>query len=201
MINLKEGFHVEDNNEDSKNGRTSRRALSGILLGGSLGAIGSAAAKESSPPKSVQELHDQLAIAQLIYRYGEAADNLDAKAMDDCFASNGVLMMGPTSKLEGKFAEKMFENVHSKYACTMHNVQSHVYTVTKDTASGWSYSIASHVKKDGGSYIGQDHYIRYDDELVREGNKWRFLKRKLQTLFTKIAPVTFIAQPESRGEK
>jgi hypothetical protein len=181
----------------------SRRYLGKLMACTPLAMMGTstiAGAQERTEQLLPQNTLDYLEIEHLIYRYGAAIDNLDSAAMQSCFAANGALVIDPKTTLTGDFAAKLFENAHSKFACTMHNVQNHLYTIQQNTAQGWTYCIASHVDKRRSKYEKMDIYIRYDDQLAKNSEgRWQFIERRLHTLFTTTVPVERVSPHEGRS--
>lgn len=182
----------------------SRRFVGGLLASAPfaiMGADTAVAAQDQSKKVLVPEdVWDYLEIERLIYRYAGAVDSLDSAALQSCFTENGALVLSPTTTLTGNFSAGLFERGHSKLACTMHNVQNHLYTVRENTAHGWTYCVASHIKKQQDEYINDDYYIRYDDQLTkRSDGQWLFTERRLHTLFIATAPVKDVSPPAGRA--
>lgn len=120
---------------------------------------------------------EQLAIQRLLYRYADAADRRDPLAFAACFADGAVHISGPG--FEMKDGATVTATLAAKYEWTMHNVHNFLYDIDGDRARGYAYCVASHVKSEGGQRLKEDWYIRYDDELVRQGEGWVFVRREL----------------------
>ncbi len=123
-------------------------------------------------------LEDRLAIQLLLYRYADAADRRDAAAFAACFAGSAVDISGPGFAMTN--AEQVVGTLAAKYVWTMHNVHNSLHEVDGDRASGYTYCVASHVRAEpSGARVKEDWYIRYEDELLRQGGSWVFLRRRL----------------------
>jgi hypothetical protein len=124
-------------------------------------------------------LEDRLAIRQLLYRYADAADRRDAAAFAACFAGGAVDISGPGFAMTD--AGQVVDTLAAKYVWTMHNVHNNLHEVDGDRASGHTYCVASHVRAAAdGARVKEDWYIRYEDELLRQGGDWVFLRRRLE---------------------
>ena len=122
-------------------------------------------------------IEDRLAIQQLLYRYADAADRRDAAGFAACFADGAVRLTGPGFELTD--AATVTGMLSDKYLWTMHNVHNFLHEVDGDRAHGYTYCVASHVKSEGGQRIKEDWYIRYEEDLVRQGDGWVFVRREL----------------------
>lgn len=182
----------------------SRRLVGGLLASAPLAITGTTTVATAQDRRGdvvlPEHALDYMQIERLIYRYAAAIDNLDSGAMQGCFAANGALVLSPKTTLTGDFAAGLFERAHSKFACTMHNVQNHLYEIDGNTAHGWTYCVASHIEKRRNGHLATDYYIRYDDQLAKSSDgQWLFTERRLHTLFAATAPVKMVSPPEGRA--
>lgn len=180
----------------------SRRSLSQAIFGGSLGFVAasqSAGARENVRDASLLDggsVEDHLSIEQLLYRYARALDTLDVAMMAECFAPQGVLW-GPGFDLRGDFAGLIEE--HRKAELTMHQVMNHSYAVRGSTATGVTYGIYTWIIIRDGERLRSDGHNLYHDELIKQGSRWQFLKRRFEPLFRTEMPVeSFYADVTSR---
>jgi len=137
---------------------------------------------------SPQDLSEQFAIVQLLYKYAITVDNRDLEGYASCFTPD-VVVSGPGFELRGDVATPSIGLLASTYESTMHNVHNHSYTIDGDRATGIAYCVASHIQNQGGERSKMDMYIRYHDELVKTQGEWRFAKRRLEVLCTTTVPV------------
>lgn len=124
-------------------------------------------------------LIDQFAIEQLLYCYAAAADARDGEAYCGCFVDGQVRIRGRYEISDGHEVVRLLREY---YPWTLHNVHNCLYRVEGDHASGFCYCVASHAMWRDGKPYKLDLYIRYDDELQRTAQGWRFLSRHLDVL-------------------
>jgi len=135
-----------------------------------------------------QDLIEQFAIEQLLYKYAMTVDNRDLEGYASCFTAD-VVISGPGFELSGDVASPTINMLASTYESTMHNVHNHRHQISGDRATGTTYCVASHIQNQGGERSKMDMYIRYHDELVKQNNEWRFSKRRLDVICTTTVPV------------
>lgn len=128
--------------------------------------------------KRVHELEDRLAIQQLMYTYGPAADSGSAQAAARLWTQDGVYDVGDMGRLTGHDElQKMYEA--SGHQSLIHKGSSHLtasphITINGDTAVATCYSFV--VKHDEGGYsIWRASANRW--EFVREPGGWRIKLR------------------------
>lgn len=131
----------------------------------------------------VKRLEDIEAIKQLLARYCYYVDQcLDDKKLInnivEFFTRDAVVYFGPYSnnkKIEGHDAIRtQFENLNLKYTFAVHMLSNPVIEVNGDTAKGtWYYEVpCTHTRNNIAVWING----RYDNELVREKDGWKFTK-------------------------
>ena len=135
-----------------------------------------------------QDLIEQFAIEQLLYKYGFDVDNRDAAAYADCFTPDAVVS-GPGFEMRNDVAGPTIDMLSSMYEATLHCVHNHTHTIQGDRATGVTYCVASHIQNQDGQRSKMDMYIRYHDELVKQDGRWRFSKRRLEVVCTTTVPV------------
>lgn len=135
-----------------------------------------------------QDIADQLAIQQLVSNYAIFVDLRNRDAYADLFIEDAVVC-GPGFDMRGDVATPTIDTLTAMYDATMHNVHNYAYTISGDSATGITHCVASHFKQQGEQKTKMDMYIRYHDELVKQGGRWRFKKRELAVLATTTVPV------------
>jgi hypothetical protein len=117
---------------------------------------------------------DYVGIEELLHRYAMALDDRDARAFLDCWD----LSVASPNALEKTI------DYHRQYAKTMHIVLNHVHTCQDNTAAGTTYCIVSYFKNTGGKYTKFDTYSRYREALVKKDNRWLFLERQWEPIYS-----------------
>ena len=157
-----------------------------ILIGGTVpGYIGAAAAEKRNTTESrLQQLEDREAIRQLLMDYGRFLDRRDFASFSQLFAEKDGVWDGGMGKAQGPQAiRKLMEDTIGKNtekvgAPNFHlftNETIHVNGDRADATTKWIFM----VQGDGGRpqplYLGH-----YEDSMVREGGRWKFLRRVVQ---------------------
>jgi uncharacterized protein (TIGR02246 family) len=135
----------------------------------------------------LRALEDKEEIRTLLLDYGRTLDARDLKAYSELFARDGE-WIGGFGKVKGRaeLLEFMKKNVGTppNTGKTYHLLTNFFIEVHGDRAtaqSRWSYVVGTKDKKPQ-----LEHSGRYDDELIREGGRWRFLKR---VVYNDLPPV------------
>ena len=126
----------------------------------------------------VQRLEDILEIQQLFIDYGHHLDAGDFEAYASLFANEGEVLLGPLGRAKGRdqIRSLMETALDGAVGTSFHVISSPMIALRGDTATSDVMWTVVHRKEDGHpslSMIG-----RHRDELVREGGRWRFLKRR-----------------------
>jgi len=136
---------------------------------------------------SPSEAADRLAIRELVEAYAHCADRRDAKGQMSLFTpdTHFVVYMNakdPKSSQELHSREALapvFADLN-KYAATMHFIgQSTILTLTGDRATGEAYTLAHHLRVDGGERQLMIAALRYHDTFAKIGGAWLFAERLL----------------------
>jgi ketosteroid isomerase-like protein len=131
----------------------------------------------------VRELEDRLAIFQLMFSYGPAADSGSARAAAGLWTEDGVYAVGDLAPMKGHAElEKMYEGDSHQGLIkrgSVHLTASPIVTITGDTAVATCYSFV--YLHEGDSYrIWRMSSNRW--ELVRTAGGWRIARRTNQLL-------------------
>ncbi|MEI9812333.1 MAG: nuclear transport factor 2 family protein [Acidobacteriota bacterium] len=126
----------------------------------------------------LQQLEDKAAIEQVLIDYGRTLDSRDLVAYSELFAKEGE-WIGGFGDVKGRAAllDFMKKNIGTALnaAKTYHLLTNFTIEVHGDRAtalSRWSYVVPNADKKPV-----LEHSGRYEDALIREDGRWRFLKR------------------------
>ncbi len=121
-------------------------------------------------------IEDQLAIQQLVARYNHAIDSGDARAYAEAFTADGVLDAGDLV-LEGRDALYAFAD---SFAVTVRALR-HVASNLVIEGEGNRAELRAYVQLYGLAGEPPCQEVRasgiYADELVKEGGRWRFVRR------------------------
>jgi SnoaL-like domain len=133
--------------------------------------------------KRVGELEDRLAIYQLMYSYGPAADSGSSQAAANLWTSDGVYDVADTGVLTGhNELQSMYEGQSHQALIkkgASHLTASPHVTINGDTAVATCYSFVF-AHEDGNYKVWRVSSNRW--ELVRESGRWRIKRRSNRLL-------------------
>lgn len=126
----------------------------------------------------VQRLEDILEIQQLFIDYGHHLDAGDFEAYASLFANEGEVLLGPLGRAKGRTEIRalMEKALVGQVGNSFHVISNPMVSLRGDTATSdvmWTVVGREEDGRPSLSMIG-----RHRDELVREGGRWRFLKRR-----------------------
>lgn len=132
---------------------------------------------------------DEAAIRRAAITYAMGADRRD-KALWSQVLTDDIVIEGPGFRAEGLAANlSNLDFLGQLHPRTQHRVSNQMMTISGDTAKGETYCVADHlVEKDGKREL-LVWAIRYQDELVRDGDKWRFKSRVLVVDWEETRPL------------
>jgi len=128
---------------------------------------------------------DRYEIADALHRYAFGLDHGDADALASAFTEDCVFDFRPA----GKKLELDFAKLTGRHAVvdtlipllgpldTSHTVSNIQIEISDDSATLYAYVMSQHFMPRQGSRRGSENALlmnRYDCELVRDGQKWRF---------------------------
>ena len=136
---------------------------------------------------SPSEAADRLAIRELVEAYAHCADRRDVKAQMSLFTADThfVVYMNakdptPSQELHTREALAPVFAELNKYDATTHFVvQSTIFTLTVDRATGEAYCLAHHVTLEGEKRRLLLSSLRYLDTFVKVDGAWLFAERRL----------------------
>jgi ketosteroid isomerase-like protein len=136
-----------------------------------------------------QYLADRAAILELLARYNSAFDEADHEGWAACFAEDGVLESPFSGDTTGR-AEFMAMSTAMAGTDQVGNVVTtdHLVSISGDTASETCTAVIF-----GGPNV--QTVGRYDDELVRTAEGWKFQRRRFSTLGVQPPPVIGAPDP------
>jgi hypothetical protein len=158
-----------------------------ILIGGAVPAyIGAASAEKSYTTESrLQQLEDREAIRQLLTDYGRFLDRRDFASFAQLFAEKNGEWIGGMGTAKGSPAiRKLMEDTIGKSAQKAGAPDFHLFTnetiqVNGDHAEAttkWIFVVQGEGGRPQPLYLGH-----YEDSMVREGGRWKFLRRVVHT--------------------
>lgn len=128
---------------------------------------------------------DRYEIADTLHRYAFGLDHGDADSLASAFTEDGVLDFTPAGRKLGL----AFPRLTGRQAIldallpflgpldTTHTASNLQIEISGDTATLYAYVMSQHFMPREGSRAGSENALlmnRYDCELVRDGQKWRF---------------------------
>lgn len=143
--------------------------------------------KEIEPMSSdpAQLACDRYEIADALHRYAFGLDHGDADSLASAFTEDCVFDFRPAGKkLELDFAKLTGRQAVVDTLITLlgpldtsHTVSNLQIEISDDSATLYAYVMSQHFMPRQGSRRGSENALlmnRYDGELVRDGQKWRF---------------------------
>ncbi len=132
------------------------------------------------------ELAAREGIRDTIARYTWCAEFMDAAGFADCFSADAVLEIkgGETYRGRGAIVD-MITGVRDRTRAAAPEASA-ASAVMRHFVANVRIEIASPERARAFAYFtvfmpphGHDHWGRYADELVREGERWRFARRRV----------------------
>jgi uncharacterized protein (TIGR02246 family) len=128
--------------------------------------------------RRVQRLEDIVAIHQLFIDYGRYLDAGDIDAYASLFAEDGEVLLGPLGRAKGRAAikELMTRTLGGRQGGSYHIISSPQVVLDGDRATAtvmWTVIARTADGRPALTMVG-----RHADELRREGDGWRFVRRK-----------------------
>lgn len=134
-------------------------------------------------------------LRELAFRYALAVDGCDADALLDLFTADGSVggMDASVPSFEGPDDLRlMIAQVDKSFNRTMHNVYNQTFEIEAgaDVASGETYCLASHIIEGAdGTWQILDMAIRYKNDYLYVGDRWKFRRRRLDVQWIETRPV------------
>ena len=133
--------------------------------------------------KRVGELEDQLAVYNLMFSYGPAADSGSAQAAAHLWTADGVYDVGDLAAMTGHTElQNMYEGATHQALIkrgSIHLTASPVVAISGDSAVATCYSLVF-THEDGAYKIWRMSSNRW--EMVRESGRWRIKRRSNRLL-------------------
>jgi len=150
----------------------------------------SQAESQSELARRVQRLEDLLAIHQLFIDYGRNLDAGDFDAYASLFAEDGEVLLGPVGRAKGRaeIRELMARTLSAQGSNSYHIISSPQVALDGDRAT--SSVMWSVIAPAAGGGLALTMVGRHVDELRRERDGWRFVKRKGYVDLPKVMPRT-----------
>ena len=142
---------------------------------------------------------DRYEIADALHRFAFALDHGDADSLGSALTEDCILDFRPA----GKKLELDFGKLSGRQAIidalipllgpldTSHTVSNVQIEVSEDSATLYCYVLAQHFMPRHGPQPGSENALlmnRYDCELMREGEKWRFRKMTIDNAWAQGNP-------------
>jgi hypothetical protein len=142
-----------------------------------------AASGQQALAARLQAVEDHIAIERLLMEYGRALDRRDFATYSQLFATNGE-WSGSLGTFRGPAAikaamEKSFrDSKPAPVPTNFHVLTNAIIDVNGDRATAWSKWTFMNMVDNKPTVVlaGQ-----YEDTLIREGGRWKFLRRTAQT--------------------
>jgi uncharacterized protein (TIGR02246 family) len=127
--------------------------------------------------RRVGRLEDLMAIHQLFVDYGRYLDAGDVDAYASLFAEDGEVLLGPLGRAKGRAAIKqLMTKVLGNPGSSYHIVSSPQVQLDGDRATATvMWSVIARTAEGGAALTMVGHHA---DELRRERDGWRFVRRK-----------------------
>ena len=122
---------------------------------------------------------DEAAIRRAAILYACGADRRDKDLWAQVMTEECVIE-GPGFRTEGRAANLAnLDYLGHLYVHTHHRVHNQLFSITGDRATGETYGTADHLRLTGNGAELVAWSLRYQDEMIRDANGWRFASRRL----------------------
>lgn len=136
------------------------------------------------------ELADRLQIQAVVESYAVGADTRNGTLYADAFSDDGVLLT-PTGEVRGRENLRAVPDRLAKYPATVHLLANHDVSFRPEAsgrADGIVHCVAHHLYDTGEGPRVYVMMIRYNDEYVRVGGRWKISVRRLTLLWDQDHP-------------
>jgi hypothetical protein len=158
----------------------------------------------------IQQALDRYEIADALHRYAFGLDHGDADSLASAFTENGVLDFRPAARRLGLDFPKLSSRQAILDALlpflgpldTTHTASNLQIEISGDTATLYGYVMSQHFMPREGARRGSENALlmnRYDCELVRDGQKWRFKCVKIDNAWMQGDPEILNARATHRA--
>jgi ketosteroid isomerase-like protein len=126
----------------------------------------------------LRRAEDLIEIQQLFVQYGRYLDRGDFAAYAALFAADGELMIGPMGRAKGpaEIEAMMSKTLEGRSGQSYHLITAPIIELDGDQATSevmWTVLVR---EADGSPRVSMTG--RHRDELVREGGRWKFRRRR-----------------------
>ncbi|MFD9661299.1 nuclear transport factor 2 family protein [Rhodococcus sp. NPDC059968] len=128
----------------------------------------------------VRRLEDRAALSDLAVRYFLASDFDDFDAIADAFAENGTFSAGGfPGATTGSGIANMIRQARTAFGTTIHTPHYVLIVFVDDDHATGLVGAHLEIATGGTTVFGA---VRYEDEYVREGGRWKFASRNMRTV-------------------
>ena len=133
--------------------------------------------------KRISEIEDRIALKELVDTFSILADRKDVKAQTMLFTANATVETYRkdvlVTRLNGrKEMEETFGAFLKNFETVYHFNGQQTVTINGDKASGTSYCLVTLIGVENGKKMKTTIGVYYQDEYIRENNRWLIAKRK-----------------------
>jgi hypothetical protein len=133
--------------------------------------------------KRVRELEDRAALKELVDTFSILSDRKDVRAQVQLFTANATVETYRKDVLAAKLTgrkemEDRFGAFLKNFETVYHFNGQQTVTLGGDRASGVSYCMVTLIGLEGGKKMKTSIGVYYQDEYVRENNRWLLAKRR-----------------------
>jgi ketosteroid isomerase-like protein len=165
-------------------------------------AVRTAMRFRSSPPPPKDDpvatlawLRDREVIKDLYDRYAYGVDSMDLDLVRSVFHPDCVVVGTMEQGTIDDYLEGLADGL-GPYEATMHGKSNQYVELDGDEAFVETYVVAHHVEAPGSPIADQVLGVRYLDDLVRDGDDWKIIRRQAAKQWhTGPLPRPFIGEP------
>jgi SnoaL-like domain len=133
--------------------------------------------------RRISQIEDRIALKELVDTFSILSDKKDVRAQVQLFTTNATVETSRgcvvVTKLKGrKEMEDAFGAFLKNFETVYHFNGQQTVTINGDKASGISYCMVTLIGIENGKKMKTSIGVYYQDEYVREDNRWLIAKRK-----------------------
>ncbi len=139
--------------------------------------------KAQSLKQRLQTIEDKIALKELVDQFSNLADTKNVSEQVLLFTKDAVVEIymnkNLTSTLKGrKELENAFAPFLKRFDLVYHSNGQQNISINGNTAKGTSYCTVTLINKATDKIMKTTFLMRYEDEFIKEDNKWYIAKRK-----------------------